>query len=762
MTAVNASEMRFERLWVVAFICLALAAMTSVVAAVASLAAGAVQCWGRHDVELKTRLIFTSIRDQGAVSLAAGEASSLPLFERIAEDRWVVGLGYCEGGVLHHATKHMPAGFRCSAKADQNRETFTTTSQSGHRLLIGWFPISARLSGGHLVILHDLGFVDKRASRARRYAAGALSGIILGGGLLAAAAGIGMRRDRSRKMQSIASYIRLVADGSRTGRGDLSRSAGAQALLRHFRPAPRDGDGLQVHWSPDTLLRLLQERLPGCQVIAVSNREPYIHNRSGASIDLQVPASGLVAALEPVMRACGGTWIAHGSGSGDRATVDERDHIRVPPNAPSYTLRRIWVTEEEQEGYYYGLANEALWPLCHIAFVRPTFRLEDWQRYAAINQRFADAVVEEATCPDPIVLVHDYHFALVPGMVRARLPTATILAFWHIPWPNAETFSICPWRQEIMKGLLGSTILGFHTQAHCNNFLEATDRFLESRIDRERASVTVGGHQTLVRPYPISIEWPPGALLSQASAGKCREAVKQRYCLPSDASIVVGIERFDYTKGILDRLRALDDLLARRPTLKGRLVLLQAAAPTRSRLAAYGNLHREAEQLAEQINGRHGSTGYTPIVLSIRHHEPDEVFELFRAADACIVSSLHDGMNLVAKEFVASRDDEQGVLILSTFAGAARELPEALIVNPYDIHSVGETLECALRMPVAEQRARMRSMRDWIRVHNVYRWAGQMLIDAARIRSQHWIASARYDPGATADRPQGDDPTGTQ
>jgi trehalose 6-phosphate synthase len=456
---------------------------------------------------------------------------------------------------------------------------------------------------------------------------------------------------------------------------------------------------------------------------------------------LQIPASGLVAALEPVMRACGGKWIAHGSGSADRDTVDEHDHIRVPPNDPSYTLRRIWLTDEEQEGYYYGLANEGLWPLCHIAFVRPIFRREDWEQYVKINERFAKAVAEEASREDPIVLIHDYHFGLLPKMVRERLPNATILTFWHIPWPNAETFGICPWREEIIHGLLGSTILGFHTQFHCNNFLEATDRFVESRIDREHASVTVGGHETMIRPYPISIEWPPAALATQAPIEECRRAVRERFSLSPDALIAVGIERFDYTKGILDRMLAIDELLKREPSWKGRLVFIQAAAPTRTKLAAYAALQMEAERLAEEINERHGDSAYKPVILVIRHHEPDEVYELFRAADVCIVSSLHDGMNLVAKEFVASRDDEQGVLILSTFAGASRELSEALMVNPYDAHATGEALEAALLMPADEQRERMRLMRELIRVRNVYRWAGQMLLDAARLRSQQRITT---------------------
>ena len=461
-----------------------------------------------------------------------------------------------------------------------------------------------------------------------------------------------------------------------------------------------------------------------------------------AQVVLQTPASGLVSALEPVMRACGGVWVAHGSGSADRETVDRRDRVAVPPDAPAYALRRVWISDEEQDGYYYGLANEGLWPLCHIAFVRPTFRERDWAHYVAINQRFADVIAEEADRDDPIVLVQDYHFALLPRMLRRRLPRATIIAFWHIPWPNSETFGICPWREQIIDGLLGSSILGFHTQFHCNNFIEAVDRFMESRIDRERSSVTLGGHETLVRPYPISIEWPPAALARQAPVEECRRAVRARFGLSPDARIAVGIERFDYTKGIVDRMRAVDVLLQSRPEWRGKLVFIQAAAPTRSKLGAYKDLQTEAAREAEAINARWGDGAYKPIVLSARHHEPAEVFELFRAADLCIVSSLHDGMNLVAKEFVAARDDEQGVLVLSSFAGASRELSEALIVNPYDTHGMAEAIGLALRMDPAAQRERMREMRELVRQRNVYRWAGQMLLDAARLRRRESISDA--------------------
>lgn len=515
---------------------------------------------------------------------------------------------------------------------------------------------------------------------------------------------------------------------------------GGSAFARQRSDHRSATDGIYVEWSPKTLSRLLAEELPGVEIIVVSNREPYIHNRADdGTIALQLPASGLVSALEPVMRSCGGTWIAQGSGSADRDTVDEHDRLSVPPANPEYTLRRVWLSEEEIDGHYYGFSNEGLWPLCHTAFVRPLFRADDWEAYRAVNQKFADVVVAEAGREDPIILVQDYHFALLPRMIRNALPKATIITFWHIPWPNGETFGICPWREEIIDGLLGSTVLGFHTRQHCNNFIDSTDRFMESRIDREHGSVTLRGRETLIRPYPISIEWPPAALATQGTIASCRRAVRARLGLADDMRIAVGIERFDYTKGILDRMAAVHDLLTQHPEWKERVVFVQAAAPSRTKLGAYEKLQSDAIRLADAINAAHGTADWKPIHLVIRHHDQREVYELFRAADVCVVSSLHDGMNLVAKEFVASRDDERGVLVLSSFAGAARELSEALIVNPYDTRAMADVFAAALRMPETEQRDRLRLMRDVVRQRNVYRWAAQMLIDAARIRRRETI-----------------------
>jgi len=319
-------------------------------------------------------------------------------------------------------------------------------------------------------------------------------------------------------------------------------------------------------------------------------------------------------------------------------------------------------------------------------------------------------------------------------MIRERLPRATIITFWHIPWPNAERFGICPWRQEIIEGLLGSSIVGFHTMQHCNNFIDSVDAFLEARIDREHNAVVRRARSTLVRPYPISIEWPVRWLADLPPPSVCREEVFRQLGLRKDALLGVGVDRLDYTKGVEERLSAVDELLERYPEYRGRFSFAQLAAPSRTRIDRYRELNDRVDALAARVNERWGTTSYKPIILFRAHHEPPTVFRFLRAADLCYVSSLHDGMNLVAKEFVAAREDESGVLILSQFTGAARELTEALIVNPYDLHQASDALATALAMPPAEQRERMHSMRTMVSNFNVYRWAGRMLVDAADVR----------------------------
>jgi trehalose 6-phosphate synthase len=493
-------------------------------------------------------------------------------------------------------------------------------------------------------------------------------------------------------------------------------------------------------WTAQRLKGTLRSSLRSERVIVVANRQPCIHERDAdGSIVIRHPVSGLVTALEPVLRTCSGVWIGHGSGSADKEASDAKGRVTVQVEDASYQLRRIWLSPEEERGYYYGFANEALWPLCHLAHVQPTFRREDWDQYRRVNQRFADAVAAEADSDEPIVLVQDYHFALVPQLLRERFPRATILTFWHIPWPNPERFGICPYHDALLKGLLGSSILGFQTPTHSRNFVESIDRTLEARVDYEEMAIVHGKRRTLIRAYPISIEWPPRWKETAPSIEECRRSVRADLGLEPDTPLVMAADRVDYTKGIEERLLAMERVLEDCVRRGARLAFVQIAAPSRVLIDRYRQLGERVQVEVERINARFARNGVGPITLLHRHTEPPEVFRYYRAADVCYVGSLHDGMNLVAKEFVAARDDERGVLVLSRFAGAARELSEAILVNPYDIDGAAAALQAALKMSVKEQRERMRAMRAFVAEHNLYRWAGRMLMDAARLRERQQL-----------------------
>jgi len=713
------------------------------------------RAWSERDTAVRARLAI-SVASPALVS-AAGAASRKVLDAMVRDER-LMGVALCgRDGNPEAASGWFPGSIRCDTLAPEARAAGdggwdgTVQAEDGAAHLTVAPLVGDAEPPRLLLVAHDMSFVDRRADTTRRSTFLAFAVV----GLLGAAAAAGVAR--LTWLSWTAQFRKLLLTPFRTP--EAAPAPGRfQPLFSDLRELVSDLAAEEARagagWTADRLQQVLRRQLGGEGIVVVANREPYIHERDGhGGIRVSHPASGLVTAIEPVMRACSGTWFAHGSGDADFDVVDARDHVRVPPEAPLYDLRRLRLSAEEQQGYYYGFSNEGLWPLCHSAHTRPEFRSSDWERYQQVNRRFADAVADEATSADPIVLVQDYHFALLPRFLRQRLPRATILTFWHIPWPNAERFGICPWERELLDGLLGSSIVGFHTQAHCNNFLESVDRYLESRLDRERSSVVLGGRETLVRPYPISIEWPSRWAGETAPVSECRVAVRRELGIPQDALLGVGVDRLDYTKGIEERLLAVERLLETTPLYRGRFWFAQLAAPSRTAIPAYRALSERVEALAARINDRLGTESWRPIILAARHHEPPAVYRMYRAADLCFVSALHDGMNLVAKEFVAARDDQRGVLVLSRFTGAARELTEALLVNPYDLDSSAAALAEALAMPAEEQAERMRSMRSLLSEFNVYRWAGQMLLDATRSRQrERLVVRLATSPGVAVAR----------
>ncbi|MFN0171612.1 MAG: trehalose-6-phosphate synthase [Bryobacteraceae bacterium] len=485
-------------------------------------------------------------------------------------------------------------------------------------------------------------------------------------------------------------------------------------------------------WTRETLREWIQQQMRGLRLIVVSNRAPYVHRRVNGVVECVRPASGMAAALEPVMRACGGVWVAQGTGDADAETCGSSGRLRVPPEDSQYTLRRVFLPPDIESGFYNGLANGGLWPLCHITFNRPRFDPADWNCYRLVNEIFADAVIEEAANEPAMVFVQDYHFALLPLLLKERNPNLVIGHFWHIPWPNPEIFRVFPWQRELMSGMLGNDLVGFHLRRHCVNFLDTVDQTIESLVDHVGMEIRRGDRTTLVRPFPISIDFEQHSAIAGGDEA-AREAQRWMRRLGNPPGpIGIGIDRVDYTKGIPERLRAIESLLLNYPEYRGSFQFVQIGVPSREGVPEYRRLAGEIDATVDRINGKWSRGAWKPVVYFHRQYSQVELMGLHRLAAFCMVNSLHDGMNLVAKEFIASRSDEEAVLMLSQFAGAASELPEALIFNPFDLDETRETIRTAIEMRHGERRRRMQRLRESVASNDVYRWAGKILSTLSR------------------------------
>jgi trehalose-6-phosphate synthase len=600
---------------------------------------------------------------------------------------------------------------------------------------------------GTLAIFHSTGYIDAQRGMIWRHA---VATIVLQAVLILFITWLVLRRGLARPLADLTRWLHDLRTGSASGGPDLPHNplfgplteevARLGIALTVARAAADEEASLREAaeslWTAERLRAWVQNRLQGSRMFAISNREPYEHFHRGSRVEWSVPASGLVTALEPILCACAGTWIAQGTGDADRETVDAGDRLGVPPDHPQYTLRRIWLTSEEEQGFYYGFANEGLWPLCHLTHTRPVFRVQDWEEYRRVNRRFAEALIEEAAGEsNPVILVQDYHFALVPRMVKEARPDARTAIFWHIPWPNPEAFGICPWQRELLDGLLGADLIGFHLQSHGNNFLDSVDRLLQSRIGRENFAVYRNEHVTYVRPFPISVAFANETSLPTSSGSPHLERTRLLRNVGVKAPMLgIGVDRVDYTKGLPERFLALETFFEKYPMYRGQFTFVQIGAPSRTHIRRYSDLMKEVQAEADRINRRFETDEWKPIVLLLEHHSHEQILPYYRAADLCLVSSLHDGMNLVAKEYVAAQSGETGVLILSRFAGASHELVDALLINPYDLTEVAEAIHQALEMPAEERHARMARMRAYVREHNVYRWAGNLVAELASLR----------------------------
>jgi len=702
--------------------------------------------WFSADVEVRAQLVMHTVEAPLAELVAQENEPKLRSYlARMTADERLLAVLICRpDGTTIARSERVPHNISCEQQGKVKPFSAGIIQLPSGSVQLSRFDYDQVEPAPYRVLmLSDLSFVDRRQRTARDFVLVFLGiAVLLLALLVVLVAWLQLRRLVNVLIGDIRG--KRFLDNAQSPRASLPILSQVRQVLAEAEEKQRLEIDFRENWTPQALRQVVREHLHSSQVIIVSNREPYIHNYNADHRPVvQVPASGMVTALEPIMRACSGVWVAHGAGSADRDTVDRFDHIAVPPDHPSYTLRRVWLTEEQERGFYYGFSNEGLWPLCHLAYVRPAFRPSDWHAYEEVNAKFAEVVAAEASTDSPVVLIQDFHFALLPKLIRAKIPKATIALFWHIPWPNSETFGVCPWKREMLLHMLSADILGFHTRYHCQNFLDAVDRFVECQIDHEHMTVTLQGRVCRVAPYPISIEWPPRWLHDLPDVSACRAAVRERYRIGPEVVIGLGVERWDFTKGIVERFQALEALLERNPRHRGRITFLQIASPSRSQLPAYKALQEQTQSEVERINAKFAEGDWRPIVLIGEHQEPRSVFELYRAADFCLVNSLHDGMNLVAKEFVSSREDEDGVLILSTFAGASRELTEAVLINPFDVNETAEAMEIAMRMGRDERRDRMSLMRRTVKENNVYRWAGRMLMDAARIRTRQSLPSMR-------------------
>src|SRR2546428_2425494 len=719
----------------------------------------------RNDLSRRAEILAESLQDSVERLLDRGQEKGWqPLVVRYARGGHLKGIVFYDASGMFLAFPPglgpsfllRPSAASRATKEDRGTGEFqsaelTLALRESDRVPLHVYALPLHRGGevvGSLVLVHDTSYIDTQVGHTLRDSllnAGVQTLLITGLALIL------VRWTFTGPLTRTANWLRTVRTGQPNSPSALPQGEIMEQLhhevthlakdLHTARAAgeeeARPRDPHASLWTAERLRISVRNKLQEKPLFVVSNREPYMHVfNGGKSIKTIVPASGVVTALEPVLLACNGTWIANGSGNADREAVDAQDHLRVPPDRPSYTLRRVWLSDEEDRGYYEGFSNEGLWPLCHIAHTRPMFRPDDWLQYQKINQRFTDVVLQEMEdAESPILLAQDYHLALLPRMVKEARPDARVAIFWHIPWPNPEVFGICPWQRELVDGLLGADLIGFHIQSHCNNFLETVDRAVEALTEWDRFVVNRKGHVTRVRPYPISVAFPENA----SPAKQVRSAGEERAALCEELGIEgsllgVGVDRGDYTKGILERFRAIERFIESHPGYQNRFTFVQIGAPSRTHIERYHHFLDEVVAEAARINARFPAGRWKPIVLLKRHHSHEEIARFYRAASLCLVTSLHDGMNLVAKEFVASREDDQGVLILSTFAGAAHELSDALLVNPYDVQQLAAAILRGLEMPQEEQAARMRRMRQIVREHNIFRWAAHLLSDLTEIR----------------------------
>lgn len=486
-------------------------------------------------------------------------------------------------------------------------------------------------------------------------------------------------------------------------------------------------------WNKDSLREVIKDKLKDHLFVVVSNREPYSHIYSGNKIKSVRAVSGAVTPLDYIMQVTKGVWIAHGSGDADKEVVDKNDEIMVPEENPRYTLKRVWLSKNEIDCYYAGFSNNTLWPLCHLAHVRPNFSKDEWECYQKVNEKFANAILQKIGSSKAFIWIQDYHFALVAKFLKEKRPDLIVAQFWHTPWPAAEIFRICPWKKEILEGLLSNDLLGFHLNYYCNNFFSTINKELEANIDHESSKVFYKEHDTIVKAFPIGVDYELIASLANRSR-KSRKRLTQKYIRSNYKYLCLSVERVDYIKGTIERIKAINRFLEKYPEYQKKFVYLGIAPHSRMRIPVYQNLLKDIKNLVEKVNWKYYSNSWYPINITEDIFSLEELTPFYKNADLCMVNSLDDGMNIVAKEFIAAADPNRGMLILSRFTGTARELSDAVLVNPYDIEQMADAIKTAIEMPDKERLERMNKMKQIVKEKNVYRWASKFILELSNLK----------------------------
>jgi len=442
--------------------------------------------------------------------------------------------------------------------------------------------------------------------------------------------------------------------------------------------------------------------------VLVSHRGPYRLRKTPQGVRRERTIGGLATSLLPLIEQLGGVWITSGESTG---------RYLVPPRKPRFALHYLALSAEQRQGFYYGLSNNALWPLCHSFLGRVHYDLAEWNVYEEVNAEFARAALEEAG-EDDVIWVHDYQMARVPHYIREQRPNAKMLFFWHIPFPPLEIFRTLPWRHLILEGLLACDVIGFHIPAYVRNFMEAAEDILGARVDGEWVYHKGARRRVVARPIGIDFQ----AIDRIARAPETEARVQHLRNALGQETLIIGVERMDYTKGIVERLRGLEYLLATHPEWSGKVSLMQIVTPSRDAVEAYRQKKREIDEMVGRVNGRFSDGIWNPIHYQYRSFPPAELVAYYRAADIALVTPLRDGLNLVAKEYVASRINGDGAVILSEFAGVSYQLPEAILTNPYSPEEVADSLQRALTLGHHEGRERMAAMRSHVEAQDINWW----------------------------------------